>query len=99
MVNSTYECTFAFDDRDERKVSIGNFPNADAQAIADFKQRVKDFNASDTAAVASYFLSDNGASCTGIVNAAVTLTEKTVIYAKDAAASLAALSEGGTGND
>lgn len=105
MADTSYakkSATFSFENGLSRKVTVGNFDpeKMNNAAIREFKSKVIDFNNSDVAKVSAFYFSnpdDNGIvhPVTGISAADVTITEKTVIYAKSESARLAAL----RGND
>lgn len=98
------EVTFTFGtgvDQSTRKHTINNFaPDEILSAnVATWKTRIKAFNDSDAALLSSTFFSnadDNGnvTPVSGISAAAITKTDKTVIYAKTESARLAAIEEG-----
>lgn len=63
--------TFGFADESTRDIDIGPYPGTTDSAIQLAKTRIKNFNPEP---IASLFLSDEGASCTGIVDARVIVT-------------------------
>ena len=66
---------FGFGDETARQVEIGPFA-VDAAAITNAKANIKAF---DPATVQGLYLSDGGATCTGVVSATVVTTEDTEI--------------------
>lgn len=96
------DVTFTFGNNTSRKVSINNFNPQDVQnaQIEAFKVKIKAFNDSDVSLVNTAYFSNpdddgNVYPVTGISDANVTITEKTVIYAKTESARLTALNEVG----
>lgn len=83
MYYAILSAEFGFADDTSRVVTFEPY-NASSLAVAGFKQRVKNFNSTIPSSFQSTFLSNDGASCTGIISASVTSTEKTVIFAKSA---------------
>ena len=98
------EVTFSFGtgiDQVTRKHTINNFAPAEISEgnVAAWKAKLKAFNDSDAALLSTTFFSnpdDNGdvKPVTGITAAAISQTDKTVIYAKTESARLAAISTG-----
>lgn len=97
------EVTFSFANESTRKVTVNNF-NPDTEgtttAVSEFKAKVKAFNNSDVTLAATAYFSNpdddgNVYPVTGIKDAAVVTTEKTVIFAKTESARLAALNVAG----
>ena len=74
--------TFGFADETKRDLKIGPFKPTDA-AISGLKANVIAFNDSAVATVSSLLLSDDGASCTGILAASYTTLEKRDINLND----------------
>ncbi len=74
---------FGYADDSKRKFSIGPYPEMDSTALQGVKDRIKAFNASDVSVVSSLILSDAGASCTGIADASVTMTDSREINLND----------------
>lgn len=66
---------FGFADETARKIELGPFA-VDAAAITDAKTNIKAFDPAD---VQGIFLSDGGATCTGVTAATVVTTEETEI--------------------
>lgn len=91
-IYGTLAAKFGFTDETNRIVQFSPF-NPDYVDGDQFKQRVIDFNANVPAAFQSTFLSDNGASCTKILEATFTVTEKTPVFAKTSALMAAAMRE------
>ena len=83
MVYTALSAEFSYADDSTRTVTIEPFLN-NSSSVTNFKSKVKTFNSAVPQNFASTFLSNEGASCTGIVSASITTTEKTVIFAKSA---------------
>lgn len=79
---ATFDITFSFADETKRKVSLSPF-NPDTFDSDTAKENIIKFNASDTATIAPLLLSDDGASCTGIVAAKVDIVDKRNINLND----------------
>ena len=74
--------TFGFADESKRDLKIGPFKPTDA-AISGMKTNVMGFNSDDVDDIAGLLLSDDGASCTGIVAASYTTLAKRDINLND----------------
>ena len=83
MATSTMKLTFAFEDETKRDISFGPFGQG-AAAISGAKTNIKAFNANDVDSVAGLLLSDDGASCTGIIAASIVTVNETEINLNDA---------------
>lgn len=86
MATSALKATFTFDNYATRSVTMSPFaPNS--AAVNGFKANVKQFNAIGYTAVSDTFLYDAGATLghvTGIKDAEIITTTKTLIYSKTA---------------
>ena len=80
---SEINLTFGYADETTRKFSVGPYPEMANSDLTVIKTSIKNFNANDVADVAGLILSDEGASCTGIVNAGVTTTNSREINLND----------------
>lgn len=74
--------TFGFADESKRDLKIGPFKPTDA-AISGMKTNIISFNSDDVDDIAGLLLSDDGASCTGIVAGSYTTLEKRDINLND----------------
>lgn len=83
MIYSNLTTEFSFDDDTQRLVTVGPF-NPNSQAVSYFRAKVQQFNDNIPSDFQQNFLSNDGASCTGITAATVTTYEKTVLFAKSA---------------
>ena len=79
---STLNLKFGFADETTRDVKIAPFAT-NAAAIQGAKSNVMAFNANDVPDIAGLLLSDDGASCTGIVGASVITVNETEINLND----------------
>ena len=83
MATSTLKLKFGYTDETTRDVKIEPFAT-NAAAIQGAKANIISFNANDVPSVAGLLLSDNGASCTGIVAASIITSNVTDINLNDA---------------
>lgn len=83
MATSTMKLTFGYEDESKRDISFGPFAQ-NAAAISGAKANIKSFNANDVSSVADLLLSDDGASCTGIIAASIITVNETEINLNDA---------------
>lgn len=80
---SDINLSFGYSDETKRKLVIGPFSSLDDEnKLAEIKAKIKAFNSTGVADVANLILSDGGASCTGIVDASVTVANVTEIVLK-----------------
>lgn len=77
---SELELTFGYTDESTRKFKVGKFAPS---ATTGFKANIKSFNANDVDDIKDKLLSDDGASCTGIVAATIFTEEITDINLND----------------
>ena len=82
MATSTMKLTFGFEDETKRDFSVGPFGQG-AAAISAAKTNIKAFNANDVDSIAGLLLSDDGASCTGIIAASIVTVNETEINLND----------------
>ena len=80
---SEINLVFGYADEAKRKFSVGPYPEMNEQAMDAVKDSVKNFNSTGLADVANLLLSDGGASCTGIVDAGVSMTSSREINLHD----------------
>ena len=80
---SEINLTFGYGDEATRKFSVGPYPEMANSDLSVVKAAIKNFNATGLADVANLLLSDGGASCTGIVNADVTISESREVNLND----------------
>ena len=80
---SEINLTFGYADETKRNFSVGPYPEMADSDLAVIKAAVKNFNATGISDVANLILSDGGASCTGIADAGVTMTESREINLND----------------
>ena len=74
--------TFGFTDETTRKLNIGPYAT-NAAALTGAKANIISFNSNDLNSVKGILLSDDGASCTGIVDAHILMTNETDINLND----------------
>lgn len=79
MAKATLNLTFSFADETTRKLELGAL-TVEAADVETIRTKVKAF---DPATVAGLYLSDGGATCTGISAANITITNETEINLND----------------
>lgn len=79
---TTLKLTYGFADETKRDVKIEPF-DPETFNKETVRANIINFNTSDTSTIASLFLSDGGASCTGILTATIDTVEKTQINLND----------------
>lgn len=94
MSYSALSAEFGFGDKTSRTVTFEPY-DPSSSAVTNFKTNVINFNSTIPSAFQTTFLSNDGASCTGIINATIVTTDKTVIFAKSAEYATRAISESG----
>ena len=82
MATSDLKITFGYEDESTRNLNIGPYAT-NAAALSGAKANIISFNANDLNSVKGILLSDNGASCTGIVDAHIITTNETEINLND----------------
>lgn len=82
MAEAKFKLTFGFADASTRDVEVGPFLPS-ASAIANVKTNINTVN-TNISDIASLYLSDSGANCTGITAAQVIVTNETEINLNDA---------------
>ena len=80
---SELNLTFGYGDESTRKFSVGPYPEIGDSDAAVMKTAIKNFNATGVQDVANLLLSDEGASCTGIVDAGITMTDSREVNLND----------------
>ena len=80
---SEINLTFGYADEAKRKFSVGPYPEMANSDLTVIKTAIKNFNATGVQDVADLILSDGGASCTGIVDAGVSMTDSRDINLND----------------
>ena len=82
MATSDLKITFGYEDESTRNLNIGPYAT-NAAALSGAKANIISFNTNDLNSVKGILLSDNGASCTGIVDAHIITTNETEINLND----------------
>ena len=82
MATTNIKLSFGFTDETTRDLNIGPFAT-NAAAVTGAKTNIMAFNSNDVNDVAGLILSDDGASCTGIVAASIITTNETEINLND----------------
>ena len=82
MATSDLKLTFGYEDETTRNLNIGPYAT-NAAALAGAKANIISFNVNDLNSVKGILLSDNGANCTGIVDAHIITTNETEINLND----------------
>ena len=82
MATSDLKLTFGYEDETTRNLNIGPYAT-NAAALSGAKTNIISFNTNDLNSVKGILLSDNGASCTGIVDAHIITTNETEINLND----------------
>ena len=80
---SDINLTFGYGDETTRKFSVGPYPQMTSSELSVVKTAIKNFNATGVQDVANLILSDEGASCTGIVAAGVSMSDSHEINLND----------------
>lgn len=85
MSEATMSVNFSFADGTARSISVGSY-NVSSDAVNNFKNRVKNFNATDETTQKKFtnlvkvYKSENNAEIIGIKSATITVSEVTRIY-------------------
>lgn len=96
MAYATLDFTFKFADNTTRRLSLAPFNPSELDGDT-IKENIAAFNSgSGLATVANLWLSDDGASCTGIVDAYMDVIQKTNVFTKSAQT---VYSQGGNADD
>lgn len=80
--NSDLKLTFGFADETSRNLNIGPYATT-AAALSGAKANIINFNTNELDSVKSLILSDDGASCTGIIDAHIITVNETDINLND----------------
>lgn len=83
MATSDIKLTFGFEDETTRNLNIGPYAT-NAAALTGAKANIISFNANDLNSVKGLLLSDDGASCTGVIDAHIITVNETEINLNDA---------------
>ena len=83
MASSKIKMTYGYEDGSTREVSLEPFALT-AAALTNAKTNIKAFNSTGIDNVKDVFLSDEGASCTGILTASIITSNRQEINLNDA---------------
>lgn len=79
---SEIKLTFGYEDQTTRNLNLGPYATT-STAISGAKANIISFNTNDVNSIKSLLLSDDGASCTGIVDAHILTSEVTEVNLND----------------